>query len=197
MQHIFEPFFTTKGVGKGTGLGLAVVYGIVKSHNGFIYCESKLGKGTTFTILFPASTATKQQAVTEPSQSQQLQTGTETILIVDDEKFILDTCQEILSFYGYKILTAESGEQAIEVYRAQQDNIAVIILDLNMPGKGGKACLSELVAINPQVKVLITSGYSSSQQITELIKAGATEFISKPYQQEDLLTAIRRAIDKA
>ncbi|PKN71540.1 MAG: hypothetical protein CVU54_00525 [Deltaproteobacteria bacterium HGW-Deltaproteobacteria-12] len=197
MQHIFEPFFTTKEVGKGTGLGLAVVYGIVKSHNGFIYCQSELEKGTTFNILFPAVTTTDPQEIAEPSQHQQIQTGTETILLVDDEKSILETGQETLSFYGYKILTAGNGEQAIEIYKVQKDNIQLVILDLNMPGKGGKVCLSELIAINPQVKVLITSGYSSSQQIAELINTGATEFISKPYHQDDLLIAIRKSIDKA
>ena len=197
MQHIFEPFFTTKEVSKGTGLGLAVVYGIVKSHNGFIYCESQLEKGTTFNILFPALTNARIRKDIKTPQLQQIQTGTETILLVDDEKSILDTCQETLSFYGYKVLTAESGEQAGEVYQAQQENIQLVVLDLNMPGKGGKKCLSDLIAINPQAKVLITSGYSSSQQVEELIKIGAAGFISKPYRHEDLLSNIRKIIDDA
>ncbi len=195
MQHIFEPFFTTKEVGKGTGLGLAVVYGVVKSHNGFIYCQSELEKGTTFHILFPALTAIRTPEVITPQQPKQLPTGTETILLVDDEKGILDTGRDTLILYGYKILTAENGEQTIEIYQSQMENIQLVILDLIMPGKGGKKCLSDLIAINPQVKVLMTSGYSSSQQIEELIKTGAAGFISKPYRPEDLLFTIRKIID--
>ncbi len=197
LQHIFEPFFTTKEVGKGTGLGLAVVYGVVKSHNGYIYCESELKKGTTFHILLPALTAVKAPEVIEPSQPMQLPTGTETILLVDDEKSILDTCRETLILYGYKILTAENGEKTIEIYQTQKEKIQLVILDLIMPGRGGKKCLSDLIAINPQVKVLMTSGYSSSQQIEELTKTGAAGFISKPYRPEDLLFAIRKIIDTA
>ncbi|MGV8058555.1 MAG: response regulator [Smithellaceae bacterium] len=195
MQHIFEPFFTTKEVGKGTGLGLAVVYGVVKSHNGFIYCESELDKGTTFKILFPALTSVEPQEVIEAPQTKQSTTGTETILLVDDEKSILETGKDTLSLYGYKILTADNGEQAIEIYQDQKENIQLVILDLIMPGKGGKKCLSDLVEINQGVKVLMTSGYSSSQQIEELIKAGAAGFISKPYRPEDLLSNIRKIID--
>ncbi len=197
INHIFEPFFTTKEVGKGTGLGLAVVYGVVKSHNGFIYCESELEKGTTFTILFPASTAIRPQEVIELPQPRQIQTGTETILLVDDEKSILDTSSDTLSLYGYTIISAENGEQASEIYEAQKENIHLVILDLIMPGKGGKKCLNDLIAINPRVKVLMTSGYSSSQQIEELIKTGAAGFISKPYHPDDLLSNIRKIIDNA
>ncbi len=196
IQHIFEPFFTTKEVGKGTGLGLAVVYGVVKSHNGFIYCESELENGTTFHILFPALNNARTQEVIEPPQPRKIPLGTETILLVDDEKSILDTGRDTLSLYGYKILTAENGEQTIEIYQSQMENIQLVILDLIMPGQGGKKCLSDLIAINPKVKVLMTSGYSSSQKIEELIQSGAAGFISKPYRPDDLLFTIRNIIDK-
>lgn len=195
MQHIFEPFFTTKEVGKGTGLGLAVVYGVVKSHNGFIYCESELRKGTTFTILMPAGAGIRPQKVIEPPQPKQIPTGTETILLVDDEKSILETVRDTLISYGYKILTAENGEQAVEIYQGQLENIHLVILDLIMPGRGGKKCLDDLIAMNPQVKVLMTSGYSSSHKVEELIQSGAAGFISKPYRPEDLLFHIRKIID--
>jgi PAS domain S-box-containing protein len=194
LQRIFEPFFTTKEAGKGTGLGLAVVHGIVKNHNGFIYCESEPDKGTTFKIVFPASTSAKPiQKIEE--QLQQSLYGTETILYVDDEKSILETAKETLSFYGYKVTTAMSGEQALEIYGDQRENIQLIILDLIMPGKGGKKCLIDLLTINNNAKVLMTSGYSSSQQTEDLTKAGAAGFINKPYKPDELLLSIRRILD--
>ncbi len=194
MQRIFEPFFTTKEAGKGTGLGLAVVNGIVKNHNGFIYCESEPDKGTTFKIVFPASTSgIPIQKIEE--QLQQSLYGTETILYVDDEKSILETAKETLSFYGYKVTTAMSGEQALEIYSSQRENIQLIILDLIMPGKGGKKCLIDLLTINNDAKVLMTSGYSSSQQTEDLTKAGAAGFINKPYKPDELLLSIRRILD--
>jgi PAS domain S-box-containing protein len=195
-QRIFEPFFTTKEVGKGTGLGLAVVYGIVKNHGGFIFCESKLDKGTTFRIMFPSSAAARAAKASEIIP-RTIPTGKETLLLVDDEKSILETVRDTLSIYGYKILTAETGEQAIEIYHSKKGKIKLVILDLIMPGMGGKKCLIDLLAINPQAKVLMTSGYSSSQQIDELNSMGACGFINKPYRSEDLLIKIREIIDTA
>jgi DNA-binding NtrC family response regulator len=153
-----------------------------------------LDKGTTFYILFPACAADKPKTFAEPQQ-EQFPPGKETILFVDDEKSILETCRETLSSYGYKVITAENGEQAVEIYRAQQENIHLIILDLIMPGKGGKKSLHDLLAINPQAKVLMTSGYCSSQQIEELSKIGAAGFINKPYRPQELLISIRQIID--
>ncbi|NTW07602.1 MAG: PAS domain S-box protein, partial [Syntrophaceae bacterium] len=196
IQHIFEPFFTTKGPGKGTGLGLAVVYGVVKSHNGIICCESELKKGTTFHILFPALVDKKAQKVIEPPQRKQLPTGTETILLVDDERSILDICEDVLTLYGYKIMRAENGEQAVKIYQAEQNKIQMVVLDLIMPGRGGKKCLEDLVSINPRARILMSSGYSTPQQIEELMKIGAAGFISKPYHPEDLLLTVRKIIDK-
>jgi PAS domain S-box-containing protein len=193
-QHIFEPFFTTKEAGKGTGLGLAVVHGIVKNHDGFIYCESVPDKGTTFKILFPATTSGKlRQKVQE--KTTEIPRGKEKLLIVDDEKNILETVKETLSSYGYKVMTVESAEQALEVYTAQKDKIKLVLLDLNMPGMGGKKCLIDLLAINKRAKVLMTSGYSTSQQIEDLTKAGAAGFINKPYHPEDLLLSVRKILD--
>jgi len=193
IEHIFEPFFTTKETGKGTGLGLAVVHGIVNNHNGFIYCESEPNKGTTFRILFPASTSEKvqQKAVEKPQYTPY---GTERILLVDDEKNILEIGKETLKMFGYDVLIAENGEQALDIYRAQKDKINLVILDLIMPGKGGKKCLIDLRVMNPNVKVLMTSGYSSSEQTEELARVGATDFINKPYRPEDLLLTIRKIL---
>jgi CheY-like chemotaxis protein len=193
-QHIFEPFFTTKEAGKGTGLGLAVVHGIVKNHDGFIYCESVPDKGTTFKILFPATTSGKMQQIVQ-EKTVKIPRGKEKLLVVDDEISILETIKETLSSYGYKVVTAESAEQALEVYHAQKNKINLVLLDLNMPGRGGKKCLSDLLTINDRAKVIMTSGYSTSQQIEDLIQAGAAGFLNKPYRPEDLLLSIRKILD--
>ncbi len=194
VQRIFEPFFTTKDVGKGTGLGLAVVHGIVKNHNGFIYCESESDKGTTFKIVLPASTSVKPLQKIE-KHVQQTPYGTETILFVDDEHNLLEIGKETLSSCGYEVVTAESGEQAMEIYNAQKDKISLIIMDINMPGKGGKRSLFDLLMINNNAKVLMTSGYSTPEQTEDLIKAGAAGFINKPYNTDELLVRIREIID--
>jgi len=194
VQRIFEPFFTTKEAGKGTGLGLAVVHGIVKKHVGFIYCESEPNKGTTFKIIFPASTSGKPPQKIE-EQPQQSPYGTETILFVDDEPNILEIGKETLSSYGYEVVTAENGEQALEVYNAQKNKISLVIMDLNMPGMGGKRCLIDLLTINNNAKVLMTSGYSIPQQTRDLIKVGAAGFINKPYKPDELLIKIRMILD--
>ena len=144
LEHIFAPFYTTKAVGKGTGLGLAMVYGIVKSHEGYIMCYSEPDEGTTFKIYFPVAEQDGELAV--PKEDEMCLTGgTETILLVDDEDFIRDLGKEILTNFGYTIFTAADGESGLEVYRQERDRIDLIILDLIMPGMGGKKCLDELV----------------------------------------------------
>ena len=194
IKRIFEPFFTTKEPGKGTGLGLSVVHGIVKNHSGFIYCESEPDKGTTFHIILPASIAG-----VEPPKVQELPKpnayGTEKILLVDDEKSILETVKDTLILFGYRVVTAESGEQALEIYHRLKDEIDLVILDMIMPGCGGKKCLHDLLEINHNIKVLMTSGYSNRQQTENLTIAGAAGFIHKPYRPEDLLFTIRGIID--
>ena len=194
IKRIFEPFFTTKGPGKGTGLGLSVVHGIIKNHDGFIHCESEPDKGTTFDIILPAAAkegeAQKDQEIPKPNAY-----GTERILLVDDEKSILETVKDTLKLFGYRIITAESGEEAVEIYDRLKEEIDLVILDLIMPGGGGKKCLHDLRSIRTDVKVLMTSGYSSSRQTEDLTVAGAAGFIHKPYRPEDLLSAIRNIID--
>ena len=193
IKRIFEPFFTTKEPAKGTGLGLAVVHGIVRNHDGYIYCESKPKRGTTFCILFPASAGGMPEIIEEqPSQNV---SGTEKILLVDDEKSILETVRDTLSLCGYQVDTAENGEQALDIYRRRKSEFDLVILDLIMPGGGGKKCLHDLLDINPAVKVLISSGYSSSLQPHDLALAGAAGFIHKPYQPEDLFSTVRKILD--
>ena len=193
-KRIFEPFFTTKKPGKGTGLGLAVVYGIIKNHDGFIYCESEPNKGTIFSVILPASAVGREPQKVQEKPKQNAY-GTEKILLADDEKSILETVRDTLKLFGYQVVTAESGEEALEIYCHKKDEIDLVILDLIMPGSGGKKCLHDLLEINHNVKVLMTSGYSSNQQIAELKLAGAAGFIHKPYRPEDLLFTIREIID--
>ena len=150
LEHIFEPFYTTKGPGEGTGLGLAMVFGIVKSHKGHITCYSEPGTGTTFKIYLPAIVQEIEQDVAATQQMPAF--GTETILLVDDEKSIRKLGEQMLRMAGYRVLTATNGREALEVYRSNQDRIALVILDLIMPEMGGKQCLEELLKIDPKVK---------------------------------------------
>ena len=194
-MSIFEPFFTTKEPGKGTGLGLAVVHGIVKNHDGYIYCDSELDKGTIFHIILPAApTGEEPQKIQETPRASAY--GTEKILLVDDEKSILETVKDTLILFGYQVETAESGEQALEIYRDKKNEFSLVVLDLIMPGTGGRICMHDLLEMNPDIKILMTSGYSSSQQTEELTREGASGFIHKPYRPEDLLFTIREIIEK-
>jgi PAS domain S-box-containing protein len=192
LDHLFEPFFTTKGVGRGTGLGLAMVYGIVKGHNGYIECESEPDKGTRFRIYFPAA---EQAAEPERAEKkEEPQGGKETILLVDDEAPLRDLARKVLSRFGYTVLTAPDGEGALEIYRAQRESIHLVILDLIMPGLGGAKCLEELLLINPDVKALIATGYSPEDSGFDKLEDRARGFIRKPYNIDELLNGVRKAL---
>jgi nitrogen-specific signal transduction histidine kinase/ActR/RegA family two-component response regulator len=194
LERIFEPFYTTKGVGSGIGLGLAIVYGIVQSHHGLILCESNLDKGTTFRVYLPAQERDgKAQAKEERKRGDYR--GAETIIIVDDEPDIIDIGQNTLEQFGYTVLTARNGEEAVEIYTRQGDRIDLVILDLGMPGMGGERCLRELLRMNPAVKVLIASGYAATQTVQSILEAGATGFMAKPYRLEDMLNKVREVLD--
>jgi signal transduction histidine kinase len=194
VDKIFEPFFTTKEIGKGTGLGLASVYGIVKSHGGHITCYSDLGQGTTFRIYFPAS----EPAGTDKAEEcipQSLQGGNETILLVDDEKSIRRFAKQALVKFGYTVLTAASGEEALEIYTKISEVIDLTVTDINMPGIGGHKFLVELLQIKPDAKVLVASGYSIDGQVRKTMEAGAAGYLAKPYQLTDLLGKVRNVLD--
>ncbi len=195
LEHIFDPFFTTKAVGEGTGLGLSVVYGIVRNHGGYIICESELGDGTTFRIYLPSLSVIDEKEITKPEQMEELLIGKETILLVDDEETLLEVGQNILTYHGYTTLTAESGEKAIEIFKKEKNTIHLVILDLMMPGMGGYKCLSELRRIDPEAKIIISSGFMTSVQEENTLKEGAVGFIKKPYQLLDLLKKIRNFLD--
>jgi PAS domain S-box-containing protein len=193
LEKIFDPFFTTKPIGKGTGLGLASVYGIVKSHDGYITCHSHVGQGTTFRIYLPAM---EQQEAAEQKEtgSQPSVGGTETILVIDDEELVRDFASLVLNKFGYRVLTAASGEEAISIYSGKSGEIDLIIMDIGMPGMGGHKCLQELLQIDPAAKVLIASGYSSEGPAQKTVEAGAAGYVGKPYQLTDLLNKIRAVL---
>jgi two-component system, cell cycle sensor histidine kinase and response regulator CckA len=192
--RIFEPFFTTKAQGEGTGLGLAMVHGIVTQHGGYIRCYSEPGLGTSIKIYFPVSETERLLDVAETREMPAF--GTETILLVDDDSRIRDIAQEMIKMGGYKVIGASSGEEAMEMYADQKSEISLVILDLIMPGMGGKKCLEELLRIDPDLKVLFASGYSSNGLTIDETGTGARGFIRKPYDAKDILTAIRRVLDQ-
>lgn len=196
VKHIFEPFFTTKGVGKGTGLGLSSVYGIVKGHAGHMTCRSAPGQGTTFDIYFPAMQLQEVLgAVSDKGFKAAVAGGDETILLVDDEEAILDIAKDILESHGYSSILADSGEQALDIYREEGARIDLVVLDLGMPGMGGRKCLERLLDINPNVRTIIASGYFTDGQESEILEYGAKGFIGKPYRLEDLLKNVRQVLD--
>jgi len=192
-DKIFEPFFTTKEPGKGTGLGLASVYGAARSHGGAILVDSTPGKGTRMSIYLPAVVAERAGEATEqPRPAVSKNSG--TVLLVDDELFIIDSIQTILSRAGFSVSTAKNGDEAIELFRMNAGRFDVVILDMAMPGKSGAQTFRELRSMNPSVKVLISSGYASTDDIRETVGAGA-HFIRKPYRGRELLDAIRETLD--
>jgi PAS domain S-box-containing protein len=191
LEHIFEPFYTTKDVGKGTGLGLSMVYGIVKQHDGYISCESQPGHGTTFRIYFPAVEKEEEEEVHEQVDVSSLPGGFETLLMVDDEELVRDLGSDYLRQAGYTVLTASNGREALEVYQENQDDVCLVLLDLIMPEMGGRKCFKELLKINPKVKVLIVSGYTSDASEKDVFELGAGGFVKKPYDPTKLLQTIR------
>jgi len=193
MDRIFEPFFTTKANGEGTGLGLAMVHGIVTQHGGHIRCYSEPGLGTSFKIYLPVSASELMaDCVLTPEMPQ---FGTETILLVDDDDAIEAMGRQMIEMGRYKVLTARSGEEALVTYEAFRDEIALVIMDLIMPGMGGKKCLEKLLTIDPNVKVLVASGYPSDRFSHDLEGSGAKGSITKPYDAKDILGAIRKILD--
>jgi len=194
LDHIFEPFFTTRTNGEGTGLGLAMVHGVVSQHGGYIRCYSEPGMGTSFKIYFPVSPS---ELISGLTMTREMPTfGTETILLVDDDDYVRDIGRQLIEMGGYKVLIARSGEEALEMYTSYRPEISLIILDLIMPGMGGTRCLEELLRIDPDVRVLVASGYSSNGLTTDQKGRGARGFVSKPYDAKDILIAIRRVLDK-
>ncbi|MFA5182201.1 MAG: PAS domain S-box protein [Syntrophales bacterium] len=191
-ERIFDPFFTTKEMGRGTGLGLATVYGIIIGHGGAINVYSEPGHGTTFTIYLPASEKKVTQGKTTPKTITAR--GTETILLVDDEKMILEVNKELLEAMGYTVYAAGSGQEAIAVYLEKGTEIDLTILDMVMPGISGGETFDRLRQINPELRVLLSSGYSISGQAQEILDRGCNGFIQKPFHPEKLSLKVRELL---
>jgi PAS domain S-box-containing protein len=192
-KRIFEPFFTTKEMGRGTGLGLASVYGIIKGHNGIIDVYSEKGHGATFTIYLPAS---EKELVRKEQVATDIVRGEGTILLVDDEDVIIDVGSEILEVLGYKVSVARSGREAIEIYKEKQDEIDMVILDMIMPEMDGGETFKVLKSIDPGVKVILSSGYSADARSTRMMEQGCYGFIQKPYSVNTLSQKVKEALDK-
>jgi PAS domain S-box-containing protein len=192
IERIFEPFFTTKDVGKGTGLGLASVYGIIKNHNGIIRVYSEKGHGATFDIYLPASNAEEPAG---PEKNEELLTGNETILLVDDEESTIMVEDLMLKELGYTVFAAQSGKEAIELYKEHAMAFDLIALDMIMPEMNGKDTYNELKKINPDVKVLLVSGYGLNKDIEELMSLGCDGFIQKPFDVVHLSQKIREVLE--
>jgi two-component system cell cycle sensor histidine kinase/response regulator CckA len=192
-QRIFEPFFTTKEMGRGTGLGLAAVYGIIKNHGGFINVYSEIGHGTTFNIYLPAS---ERAMPTETMVSGEIQGGTETIFLVDDESTILEVMEKALTLSGYKVILAQGGEEAVEVYKKEKDRIDLVLLDMIMPGMSGGKVFDLLREMNPGVKVILSSGYSMGGEASKILARGCKGFMQKPFGIKELSQKIREVLDE-
>ena len=192
LDLIFDPFFTTKEIGKGSGLGLAMVYEIIKEHTAYMVCCSVLDRGTTFYIYFP-STEKKVKKKVEKNLGVSTALGWETILMVDDEPDVRHICKLTLERKGYKVITSNSGEEALTIYNKHK--IQLVILDVIMPGMGGIKCLQQLLEVDPQVKVIMASGYTdhNSEKVLDL---GPKRFLNKPFNLDKLLLEVREVLDE-
>ncbi|PLX50618.1 MAG: hypothetical protein C0613_03615 [Desulfobulbaceae bacterium] len=192
VSKIFDPFFTTKEQGKGTGLGLAMAYNIVKQLGGFMDVYSEEGMGSTFTVYLPQLTVEAQPVA--PVERPEVPRGQGTILVVDDDDLIRSTATEILQSLGYTVLTAKNGREAVDVYRQQQHAVSAVLLDMVMPVMSGREAYVEMKKINSQVKVLLVSGFRKDSRIDEVLALGVRKFLQKPYTIQKLATALQEVI---
>jgi two-component system cell cycle sensor histidine kinase/response regulator CckA len=198
LNQIYDPFFTTKKVGQGVGLGLSIVYGIIRDHGGHIECHSSPKEGTTFDIYFPVYPCAGSPASGReppPPHPQLPAGGAETILLVDDEPTLRKLGAEFLSRFGYTVLSAAEGDSALRLFKDRQEQVELVILDLIMPPHGGEWCLRQMLATKPEQKVIVASGYASNTTVHDILRAGASGFLRKPYKLRELLLTVREALD--
>jgi two-component system cell cycle sensor histidine kinase/response regulator CckA len=196
-KRIFEPFYTTKDIGKGTGLGLSVVYGIVQSHNGHIDVRSTLGKGTTFSMLFPSQSrhaaGADAKVLTKPKEVS----GTESVLVVEDESELRKTLDQALRSHGYTTFLAADGREGLTSFKQNMAAIQVMVTDIGLPGLDGASLIKEVKKLNPSVAIIACSGYLNPNLRRELSLAGADRFVPKPYVGQRVLETIRELLDAA
>jgi CheY-like chemotaxis protein len=193
-KQIFDPFFTTKDKGRGTGLGLASAYGIVKNHGGMITVHSEVGQGTTFDIYLPL---TDKEAHRDDAKEDGWLAGSETVLLVDDERMIIDVSGPMLEKLGYRVVIAQSGQEAVDVVSDEERPLDLVILDLVMPGMDGRATFDRIRRIRPELPVLLSSGYAVNSQATEILHKGCEGFIQKPFNINELSRKIREILWKS
>ena len=196
LHRIFEPFYTTKEVGKGTGLGLAMVYGIIKKHNGFIEVTSALGEGTKFSAFLPvtAKHGDDDELISRESVKQ-LRQRELVVMVVDDEPDLRNFCVTALGEVATEILTAANGIEALEQFEKANRKVDLVLMDLTMPKMSGPECFQRLRAIDPDLRVLISSGYSLDVDAENLLKGKATGFLPKPYDLNQLMESVERALN--
>ncbi len=192
MERIFEPFFTTKTEGGGTGLGLSMVYGVIKNHGGHVQVYSEPGEGSTFKVYLPVN---GKGVTRELPKFETTSNGSELILVVDDEEAMRSLARDMLESYGYRVRAAGDGEEAIRIYAEHGDQIGLVIVDMIMPKMGGRETFLELKRLNPHIKVLLSTGYSQNGKAQEILDSGVMGFIQKPYQVATLLAKVRSVLD--
>lgn len=195
LERIFEPFFTTKELGKGTGLGLAVAYGIIEQHNSFIEAESKVGAGTVFRLYFPVLVGEVHTEKEYAGTIKDIRGGNETILLVEDEEYLAKSTKIVLQEKGYTVLTAQDGEEAIKIYSSKKEEISLVLSDLGLPRIDGQELFNRLKQANPELKFIVASGYIRPEKRTAMSQAGVKAFVQKPYKLVELLKIIRNVLD--
>jgi len=196
-NRIFDPFFTTKEIGKGVGLGLPMVYGIVESHNGFIDVESTIDQGSTFSVYIPLLRFEEKMERDTKEETSEAPTGNETVLVVEDEKSMRELLADTLRDYGYTVLLAGDGYEAVEIFNREQERLALVILDIGLPKLGGYETFLKMRKGNPDIPVIIASGYNDPDAKLTIESAGAHLFIQKPYKFSHIVKVVREVIDSA